>query len=645
MTRRRLTVPWWVSTTLAIASGLLLASCSSDEPGTGLAPIRTVDDEYSPAVVRIPVGGTVRWSFAGNNPHNVYAADLSWHSDLVVPRGERFVHTFDEPGVYRYFCTYHGTAEGGGMAGTVVVGMYTDMPETVAGPDPVATASGVVIEVPADTETIQGAVDRAAPGDLILVSPGVYHEAVLVTTPSITIRGLDRSTTILDGGFTLVNGIQVVGADGVALENLTARNYTLNGFYWTGVTGYRGSYLTAYNVGDYGIYAFDSVDGLLERSLASGAVDAGFYIGQCHPCRAVIREVISENSGLGYSGTNSGGDLYIVESVFRNNMAGIVPNSLDSELDPPARQNTIVGNIVISNSNPDAAAAATEYTGFGTGIVLAGTVADRVERNLVLDHARYGILITPNLDEHFFISRAATIRDNVVAGSGVADIALAAPGGADTCFAGNRFRTSAPPGLQTMLPCSGFRFPTPGDYAATFLSLGYVVQAGTDAFPRGDWRALPPPPDQPGMPDAATAPAVPAADVFRTPDLGSIELPTLAPVPSFPRQEVLVNGIPVSSPGLWQIVLGLWGYLLPVALLTVWIVLAVTDLAKREDISRRAVLTWMGVVLGLPFIGVVAYHTLGRSQLPRWLRVAAVGGGTAVWLLVLFGSLLIGGVV
>ena len=52
----------------------------------------------------------------------------------------------------------------------------------------------------------------------------------------------------------------------------------LNGFYWATVEGYRGSYLTAYNNGDYGIYAFDAVDGVLEHSYASGSPDAGFLL-------------------------------------------------------------------------------------------------------------------------------------------------------------------------------------------------------------------------------------------------------------------------------------------------------------------------------------------------------------------------------
>ena len=73
------------------------------------------------------------------------------------------------------------------------------------------------------------------------------------------------------------------------------------------------SYLTAYRNGDYGIYAFDSQWGQFDHSYASGSPDAGFYIGQCNPCHAVITDVVAEYNQLGYSGTNSSGDLFIVQ--------------------------------------------------------------------------------------------------------------------------------------------------------------------------------------------------------------------------------------------------------------------------------------------------------------------------------------------
>ena len=156
--------------------------------------------------------------------------------------------------------------------------------------------SGATRNVPGDYPTIQSAVDAADPGDLVLVDRGVYRETVSVSTPGLTIRGVDRNEVIIDGEFERFNGVEVLFADGVVVENMTSMNHTINGFFWTGVRGYRGSYLTAVNNGDYGIYAFDSGDGLFENSYASGSPDASFYIGQCNPCDAVIRDSVGSSA-------------------------------------------------------------------------------------------------------------------------------------------------------------------------------------------------------------------------------------------------------------------------------------------------------------------------------------------------------------
>ncbi len=278
--------------------------------------------------------------------------------------------------------------------------------------------------VPDEYDTIQAAVDAAAEGDLVLVSPGTYKEAVTVTTADITIRGLDRNDVILDGEFEKDNGIRVLETDGVVIENMTAKNYTANGFFWTGVDRYRGSYLTAINNGDYGIYAFDSTTGTLEHSLGSGSPDAGFYIGQCYPCDALIDDVIGENNGLGYSGTNSGGNLLIVNSVFRNNRAGIVPNSGDYEKFPPERESTLVGNLVYDNSNADTPAIDSARQATGNGILIFGGIDNVVERNRVEGHDVVGIALVTAFDVGTWPVTGNQVRDNVVSGSGVADLAV-----------------------------------------------------------------------------------------------------------------------------------------------------------------------------------------------------------------------------
>lgn len=188
-------------------------------------------------------------------------------------------------------------------------------------------------------------MDSAGPADLILIDRGTYREEVEVTTPGLTIRGVDRNEVIIDGELQRPNGIEIFFADGVAVENLTVRNATGNGVFWTRVRGYRGSYLTAVDNADYGIYAFDSSDGLLEHSYVSGSPDAGFYIGQCDRCQATLTESISEWNGLGLSGTNASSQIYIVNSIFRHNLSGIAPNTLDGELLPPFHDANIVGNL------------------------------------------------------------------------------------------------------------------------------------------------------------------------------------------------------------------------------------------------------------------------------------------------------------
>ncbi|NDH46418.1 MAG: hypothetical protein EBX99_00950 [Acidimicrobiia bacterium] len=396
----------------------------------------------------------------------------------------------------------------------------SEAPATEA-PSTEAPADGV-LNVPADYATIQAAVDAAVEGDLILIAPGTYNEAVQVTTNNIVIRGLDRNTVIMDGNFELDNGFRVVGASGVAIENMTAMNYTKNGFFWTGSTGYRGSYLTAWRNGDYGIYAFDSVGGLLENSYAAGSPDAGFYIGQCYPCDAVIRNVVSEHNGLGYSGTNSGGNLLIVNSVFRRNRAGVVPNSGSYELCYPERKTTIVGNQVYSNNQPDTPAIDVAILAMGNGILSAGGVQNIIERNRVWDHDKTGIGLVPFLEEDandaipakdawdmpcaeqkqlmptlpdgplLWDSQDTEVRDNVLEDNRRADIAVGSAGTnlweLGNCFEGNTFTTSAPLDLETLAPCGSPLSEAAGDWTAGDLMVITWLADAETAPPSADWK-------------------------------------------------------------------------------------------------------------------------------------------------------------
>jgi len=352
-----------------LAPTLVLAAPARAQEGDYGASVPALDNVFRLPVVRIEPGATVEWTNDGRAPHDVTADDDAWASAQLAP-GDEFDHTFEEPGVYAYHCSLHGSS-GVGMTGVVVVG-----DEPLPGPagdvgpgreEPPAGFAGAV-RVPQDAPTIQAGVDLAEPGGMVLVDRGVYRETVTVTVPFLTIRGADRNRTIIDGGFERANGIEVFEADGVVVENLTTRRHVLNGVFWSGVNGYRASYVTAANNGDYGIYAFASRYGQIDHSYASGSPDSGFYVGGCNPCDAVITDVEAAHNLLGYSGTNAGGNLAIVNSSWHDNAAGIVPNTLDSEPAAPQRGALIAGNHVYANGYRGAPMRSAEWApAFGTG--------------------------------------------------------------------------------------------------------------------------------------------------------------------------------------------------------------------------------------------------------------------------------------
>jgi parallel beta-helix repeat protein len=499
---------------------LTIAACSREE-FPGVAIVRMTENTFNPPITRVPVGSPVLFRNMGRLPHNALSVDGDWGTDqasghIEVPVGQWVEVRFDRPGVYHYYCSFHGTKTAG-MVGVVVVGDVAYQADSAKGRlAAVAEPTGTVRHVPAEYQTIQGAVDAATPGDLVLIALGTYREEVTVTTPSLTIRGVDRNGVILEGEFQRGNGIAVF-ADAVAVENLTVHGYTLNGVIWSGVTGYRGSWLTALSNGDYGIFAYDSRDGMIEHSYANGSPDSGFYIGACQPCRAVVRDVLAERNALGYSGTNSGGDLYIVESVWRDNLGpGMAPNTFDVEPYPPQRGTTIAGNLITGNT--------------GDGIAIVGGNENLIVRNRIERNGGVGVLLVGQSDRNYYPSTRNRILDNVVLASGGGDFATSGVGQLGNCYQGNRYRTARPEMLVAWQPCRGPRFPVlgaPVGYFRTAEMMRAIQHPSGD--PRGGdwWQHEPAPPPQPAMPGGAGAPVVIPIHPFEAarPDLKRISLP------------------------------------------------------------------------------------------------------------------------
>ena len=361
--------------------------------------------------------------------------------------------------------------------------------------------------VPQDYATIQSAIDDARSGDLILISPGTYRESVQVDQDELVIRGLDRNLVVIDGGDALTNGFEV-SANSVAIENLTVKSFRQNGIIFSGalrgppsndgvygadentLDGYRVSYVTSFNNGLYGIYAFASKNGLIEHSYASGHPDSGIYVGQCRPCNVVIRSTTVENNAIGYYGTNASSNVWVIESVFRGNRLGITPNSQEAEMLSPQRGATIVANFVEDNDNPNAPEIPQGF--FGGGIVIGGGTANLVTRNVVRGHAWAGIVIMPLND---LIPMDNEIQGNESQANGTDLLFIGRPEDSlKNCFSENVYTTSTPADIEQKMSCVS---------DATLRDSTTYSQP--DGPPGPSYRDVAPPSKQVSMPNAVTA--------------------------------------------------------------------------------------------------------------------------------------------
>jgi plastocyanin len=108
----------------AIAGGIVqapgLVIVSGEEGEASTVTVSEIDYAFLPAEMTIPVGATVIWA-NDEQPKHTATADDGLFDSGDQNFGDSYSYTFDEPGIYPYFCRYHGDIGGVGMAGTITV--------------------------------------------------------------------------------------------------------------------------------------------------------------------------------------------------------------------------------------------------------------------------------------------------------------------------------------------------------------------------------------------------------------------------------------------------------------------------------------------------------------------------------------------
>ncbi len=372
------------------------------------------------------------------------------------------------------------------------------------------------IRVPFEAPSIQSAVDQAQPGDLILIDPGIYNEEVTVTTPDIVIRGRNRNDVFIDGAHGQTTGFTVL-ADGVAIENMTVRNFTDDAIVVRGDTvgvprnRFRALHITTSNSGGSGILFDNATNVEVRQGWFSGHGDAGITVSGCAQCATLITTSLAEYNARGYAVHGTAEDVMIFSSTSRNNRTGI------SVEDDPASATTgvsIAGNLIQNNgftqspSNDE-----TWDETFGVGIHVGGTFGTNVVANRIEGNTRTGILLSQAVAGSGD-PVAARVERNETTEHPEADIIVAFTAGVidpSLCVADNPDAVVSPTGAEAAAACSTDNAPPP--------LFEWDGQGPRASIPHEN---VPIPPEIDGMVDADVAAPVPAGPVQLPDPFGAV---------------------------------------------------------------------------------------------------------------------------
>jgi plastocyanin len=118
------------------------------------------DFQFSPNAITINVGDTIMFVNKGGTTHTATASDASWDSGSMDVNAT-FSHTFTAAGTVAYYCKFHGTAAGKGMAGTITVVAGSSAGSTGSTGAPAATATTASV-APAAVVPVAGSTPGGA---------------------------------------------------------------------------------------------------------------------------------------------------------------------------------------------------------------------------------------------------------------------------------------------------------------------------------------------------------------------------------------------------------------------------------------------------------------------------------------------------
>jgi len=256
---------------------------------------------------------------------------------------------------------------------------------------PTLMAADILVK---DGESIQGAVNKANTGDVILVHPGTYKESVYVDKDGITIRGvvIDGEWPVMEGEGVRNDAILYSGND-FTVEWLTITHYKGNAIMGQAGNNFVIRYNRVIDTGVYGIFPQFGKNGLIEYNVLSGIEDAAIYVGMCDNVDVRHNEVFDNVAGIEIKNPRHA----LVENNYaHDNTAGllvfITPGlPIKTTYDVVLRNNFVVNN---NTANFGAPGSIVSKVPAGIGIVVMAADDVIVEGNIISGNKTAGMVVT-----------------------------------------------------------------------------------------------------------------------------------------------------------------------------------------------------------------------------------------------------------